>query len=310
MKVTLITTGLILAMLPLGCRPVQPESPPQTAIVANTHLVAEKGPNRLQEYLQVIEGTWVNEGYYLGVEEGQILKEAEADLTIYIDPTKTLNQQALIVVSEYCRPGYIQYLHFELVFDHLEFVGGSADGCFLDMPKIDYMEIRFEVEDQDTILIYEAREMEYEYEQVVRLRRSKHHLIEETQWACGLQEYLNSFLREGRFDLYTASGELISSEDAFGLTALEEELEYFNVFSYFWPGYEELCLRAETEIVTIGGTWPGSEIQVYAIEWDVDEIRLFHTNYGELAEDQSYPVDKGDLAYRIIPYQQLSLPDL
>lgn len=310
MKVTLIITTLFLALLQPGCGPSSREAIPPADITSNAHFAAEKGPNHLQEYLKVIEGTWINEGYYLGVEEGQLLKETEADLTIFIDPTKTLNQQALIVVSEYCRPGYIQYLHFELVFDHLEFVGGSADGCFLDMPKIDYMEIRFEVENQDTILIYEAREMEYEHEQVVRLRRSKHHLIEETQWACGLQEYLNSFLREGRFNLYTTSGELISTEEAFGLTAFEEELEYFNVFSYFWPGYEELCLRAETEVVTIGGNWPGSDLQVYAIEWDVDEIRLYLTDFGEVDVDQSYPVTKGELAYTIKPYLPLQQPDL
>lgn len=268
------------------------------------------GPDLLRQYLSVIEGTWVNEGYFLGVEDGEILTEREADLMIEIDPSKTLGGQALIVVSEYCRPELVQYLHFELVFDHLELVGASTDGCFFDMPKIDYMEIRFEVEGNDTIVIYEAQEMEYEFQQSERMRRATHQLATPKAWSCGLQAYLQAIFEQDQFELYTADGTLMSPEEAFGLTAFRDDLEYLSAFSYFWPGYEEMCIRADMEVVMIGGSYPGADLQIYAIEWDVDEIRLFETNLGSESDDAAFPVEKGTLAFRIVPFQVYGAPDL
>lgn len=268
------------------------------------------GPDLLRQYLSVIEGTWINEGYYLGVEDGAILTERAADLMIEIDPSKTLGGQALIIVSEYCRPEMVQYLHFELVFDHLEFVGASTDGCFFDLPKIDYMEIRFEVEGNDTILIYEAQEMEYEFQQSERMRRATHQLSTPEAWSCGMQVYLKAIFEQDQFELYTAEGELTSPAEAFGLTAFRDDLEYLSAFSYFWPGYEELCVQAEMEVVMIGGSYPGADLQIYAIEWDVDEIRLYETNLGSESDDAAFPLEKGTLAFRIIPFQVYGAPDL
>lgn len=305
MKKSLLILLVAAATLLAGWSIMSPKEP---------HAVAEQpldieGPDLLRQYLSVIEGSWINEGYFLGVEDGEILTEREADLMIEIDPSKTLGGQALIVVSEYCRPELVQYLHFELVFDHLEFVGASTDGCFFDMPRIDYMEIRFEVEGNDTILIYEAQEMEYEFQQTERMRRATHQLSSPEAWSCGLQEYLHAIFEQGQFELYSAEGRLISPEEAFGLTAFRDDLEYLSAFSYFWPGYEEMCVRADMEVVLIGGSYPGADLQIYAIEWDVDEIRLYETNLGSESEDSAFPVKKGPLAFTIVPFQVQDAPD-
>lgn len=306
MKKTLLIFLLAIATLLIGWGMIRPEKvlpPPEVEIIP-------QGPDLLRQYLSVLEGTWINEGYYLGVEKDEILIEREADVMIEIDPSKTLGGQALIVVSEYCRPELVQYLHFELVFDHLELVGASTDGCFFDMPRIDYMEIRFEVEGNDTILIYEAQEMEYEFQQTERMRRATRQLSTPEAWSCGLQAYLHAIFEQGQFELYSAEGTLISPEEAFGLTAFRDDLEYLSAFSYFWPGYEEMCVRADMEVVMIGGSHPGADLQIYAIEWDVDEIRLYETNLGSESDDAAYPLEKGKLAFTIVPFQIYDSPDL
>lgn len=306
MKKTLLIFLLAGATLVAGWSMISPQ---RDSVVPEPQNIT-KGPDLLRQYLSVIEGSWINEGYYLGVEEGEILTERKADLMIEIDPSKTLGGQALVVVSEYCRPEMVQYLHFELVFDHLEFVGASTDGCFFDMPMIDYMEIRFEVEGNDTILIYEAQEMEYEFQQSERMRRATHQLSTPEAWSCGLQAYLEAIFEQDHFELYTAAGELVSPEEAFGLTAFRDDLEYLSAFSYFWPGYEEMCVRADMEVVMIGGSSPGADLQIYAIEWDMDEIRLYETNLSSESDDAAFPVEKGKLAFTIVPFEVRSAPDL
>lgn len=308
MKKLLLLIVLALALLLLGWKWW---SQPQQALPVPLQAVNEApGPNPLREYLRIVEGTWANEGYLRGVANGQILRERQPDLSLRIDPNKVLGNQALIVVSEYCRPGWIEYLHFSLVNDHLELVGASQDGCFFQLPLMDYMEISYQLEEGDTVLVLEAQEMEGENFLQERLLRTNHSTTEASHWHCGLQSYLNALLQEGQFEIYDAEGLLISPQDAFGTEALNEELAYFDAYSPFWPGYEELCFRANLEVVVMGGTYPGDETTIYAVEWDVNEIRLFQTASDARSEDGTYPLRRGELAFRIVPFAIHRQPDL
>lgn len=308
MKKLLLILLLALALLLLGWKWwSQPKLAVSSPATASTEA---PGPNPLREYLRIIEGAWANEGYLQGVANGQILRERQPDLSLLIDPNKVLGNQALIVVSEYCRPGYIEYLHFSLVNDHLELVGASQDGCFFQLPLMDYMEISYQLEEGDTVLVLEAQELEGENFLLERLLRTSHATTEASHWHCGLQAYLNALLSEGQFDLYDGEGLLISTKDAFGTDALEDELAYFDAHSPFWPGYEELCYRADLEVVVMGGTYPGDETTIYAVEWDVNEIRLFHTTVEPNADDGPFPLRRGELAFRIVPFAIHGQPDL
>lgn len=308
-----LIAGLATLLILLGlsyfreAAPSVATSAPQLAVLPAA--TTAPGPNPLQGYLQQIEGLWVNEGYARGVAAGEILQEREADFSVEIDAQKILGDQALIVVSEYCRPGLAQYLHFRLVDQHLEMVGASVDGCYFDMPRIDFMEIRYQVEAGDTVLVYEARETEYEHYQSERLVKARGTLAQPGQFHCGLQAYLGAMLRQGNFELYDAEGQLLAPQEVFG-SAYGEELSYLEAFSYFWPGYEELCVRADFEVVVIGGAHPTANIDIYAIEWDVREIRLYETRVADYSEDGAFPLEKGALRYHIVPSQVQAAPDM
>ena len=302
MNPKILLTCCVAVVFTNGCNVVPVDGLPQN--VHETALLDEQSPVRLEEYLQLIDGTWVNEGYFLGVESGEILKEQEADLTIHIDPSRIFDHQALVMVSEYCRSESLQYLQFKLVQDRLELVGGNSNGCFFDLPRIDLMQIRYQVEGQDTVLVYEVKEVEYAHEQVLRLRKNSHHLIRDQQWSCGLQTYLNSILAAGQYEIVDAWGNLISREAASAPSIFAGSLEHLPPFSIYQSDYQSLCLQAETEIVVLGGTADGSSRSVFAIEWDVDEIRLYHTNHRKQSWNQTLPIKKETLAYVIRPAQK------
>ncbi len=314
MKRTIFFLILLPVLVLLGWRWVAQVFTPSPVITDSPTLsnMADdrEGTDRLRSYLTVIEGTWVNEGYAKGVEDGEILRERQADLSLQIDANRVLGDRALIVVSEYCQPGQAEYLHFSLVFNHLELVGASAAGCVFDIPQIESMEIKWVEDEGDTILIYEAREAEYQNFQMERLVRQKQTLAQPSDWHCGLQAYLNDLLRSGQYEIYDAQGTIVSPEEAFGVRALEEEVSFFESYSYFWPGYEELCVRSDQEVVVLGGTYPGAETRILAIEWGVNEIRLFETSVRNTSQDGAYPLQKGELAYLVVPFRVQGDPDL
>ncbi|MEZ4851388.1 MAG: hypothetical protein R3B93_22795 [Bacteroidia bacterium] len=245
----------------------------------------------LIHYVNAIQGLWQEIGFI-----------DQAGFNLKIDPSNISDSTVKISVSDYYFPGMVEYLHFAYRNQRLEYTGASREDNFFDLNRIDFIYIWYEVEGRDTTLVYEAREMEYENYVKIRMRRNSISNLPPDFWACGLQQHLSSLIASGNFEIYDRLGNLTNEEHAFGTTALAEELTFFEDNAVLWPMYEETCVRAEFEMVVIGSFNPGGSAEIYGIEWEPDEIRLYET-HSVATIDGLFPLVKGELMFTIRPTQ-------
>jgi hypothetical protein len=259
--------------------------------------IQKQAPENLEAYAQQIAGLWETPS---GDEE-----EEKTGFSLLIDPRLISDGQLKIVESEYCRPGMAEYLHFILKEDKLSYTGASLDGCFFDLDRIHFIDIWYEIIDGDTVLQYEAAEMEYE-------NYSKHTLYhqgtpdhETNIWRCALQSHLIALLRENKVNIYDAEGEPKDPQILFADESMFGGVYYYDAYTAFWPDYEEICYQAPFDIVILGGV----DKQIYAIDWQPDSIFLYSTFTAENEQDQLNWLKKGSLRYTIIPDEPQPKPE-
>lgn len=262
------------------------------ALLASLFLLgsgAPQGEDALRKYVKAIQGTWISLPDYSSEMEAE-----RPDLLIHIDPALIQNGQVRIVISDYCGEAEADYLHFSLHGERLKYVGASQDGCFFDMTRLDFAYLSFEVDGPDTLLVYEAQEIEYANYQYHKLLRMPPAQID-AGWACRLQGYLTTFLREGSYRIYGGNDRELSLSQAFGSEAVIAEMAFLNEHPVLFPGLEELGVTTPFDIVMIGSVHPAGNANIYAIEWRNEAIYLYETyiEYGELAQ--------GNLCYVLVP---------
>jgi hypothetical protein len=255
---------------------------------------------RLKQFLQQAKGLWAEEGYVLGLRAGQLLQEQATGLTLDIRPERIAAGRAQIFVSDFCRPELADYLLFRLEDGVLVYEGASLAGCSFDISWIGEMRIRKLTEGGETVLLYEMQDADAGEWTRERLRR----LPEGPQasaWHCQMQSALIRLLQQPGSQIFDSAGRALSPEEAFGSASLMDELAYLDRYSLFWPLFEEVCVRAPFEVVIIGALHPGGSAEVYAIEWDSEEVRLYETHSAEESEDGYFPLKRGALRFRILP---------
>lgn len=287
-----ILIGLLSVLVLVVTASIKPAELPKAA------LTSVGGDEILRSYLQKIEGNWVDEGYAKGLSEGQLMQEPHPGLMLDIQATRIQDHQALIVVSEYCRPDLAEYLRFRLQDGQLVYSGAAREGCYFDIPQTNFIHIRREGEGESLTLVYEVSETGHENYQKERMLRNP--APEVAAWHCGLQTFLTRLLRSGNSTIYDASGRELSLAQAMGSEAAAEELSYLERYTLFWPMYEEVCVRADFEIVVFGSLQPGGPAAIYAIEWGSEDIRLYETLTSSNSRDGFFPLEKGKLRFRIV----------
>ena len=115
----------------------------------------EKPAGALEEYVEKIEGIWVNEHRDTDLGEPDVMWIEVKREWIY-------RNQVRIKISEYCKPGFAEYLVFDLVDNKLIYVGAVDKNGSFCMLYLDYAEISYEIEDGETVLYYESCEAELE----------------------------------------------------------------------------------------------------------------------------------------------------
>jgi len=115
----------------------------------------EKPNGALEEYVEKIEGIWVNEHRDTDLGEPDVMWIEVKREWIY-------RNQVRIKISEYCKPGFAEYLVFDLVDNKLIYVGAVDKNESFCMLYLDYAEISYEIEEGETILYYESCEAELE----------------------------------------------------------------------------------------------------------------------------------------------------
>lgn len=236
---------------------------------------APKGEDALRKYVKAIEGTWISLPDYAAAFESE-----RPDLLIHIDADLIEKGQIRIVVSDYCGETQADYLHFELQGERLKYVGASEDGCFFDMTRLDFVYLSMEVNDRDTLLTYEAQETEYanyQYHKLVRMPPAKL----EGGWACRMQTYLTTFLREGSYRILDAHACELSLAQAFGDENVVAEMSFANEHPVLIPMLEEIGVSTPFDIVMIGSVHPTGNAELYAIEWQKEAIYLYETYFEE-----------------------------
>lgn len=262
--------------------PVLPHNSDQNITAAESELF---------NFVETIQGTWAE----------PFTNNDGSRFIITIEPHNISGDKIRIQINDYYLPGIIDYLWFRLDKDKLVYTEASYDDCFFDLTRIEYIHIWTAMKGADPVLVYEAREAEYQNFVFRKLTRITPDNYVTGTWACGLQEVLTSYLSEDNFRVFNAEGYEVTPEMAFGTAAVVEEMEFFEDNAYLWPMYEEICIRTDFDMVVIGGFYPGGSATIYAIEWDPEEIRLYQTYVAPGSEDGTFPILKGDLIYRILP---------
>jgi len=254
----------------------------------------------MSQFIHKIEGSWVEEIYVRKMALDTNFEEEGPDLLLDIRKENQRGDRIAIYIAEYCRPEEAEYLLFGLEDGRLIYKGAEWDGCVIDIARIDFMSITYQEEEGLPLLTFEAREVDYQYHQKVRLLR----LPEEQAalgWHCQMQYHLIDILTEGNYTLYDSNYQKITLLEAFGNENLLEELSFFEAFHTAWPMYEEICVSAPFEVVVLGDNHPKGNMQVYAIEWSSSQIKLYETYVSPESEDGIYPLQKGNLKVIMLP---------
>lgn len=132
------------------------------------HIIAESkedlpssASNDLFIYIQRLEGSWLS-----------LREDDKDDLWIRIHTNGIEGDKVKIFVSEYCRLGIANYLIFELYQNSLCYVAAVDGDCIYRPIYLDFAEIRYEIIDEEVVLLYESVEAEKENYILRRLVRT------------------------------------------------------------------------------------------------------------------------------------------
>ncbi|MCI4668053.1 MAG: hypothetical protein MRZ79_07820 [Bacteroidia bacterium] len=272
----------------------------------NTEFTKLENPD-IKSFVKKIEGTWVNESFVASKALNSVQDELEPEILIDIRSAHIKGKQLAIYIAEYCRPEEAEYLLFGFDGEKLTYEGAEWEGCVIDIARIDFMQISLEEKQSLEILTFEAREVDHQNHQKIKLLR----LPEETTqvgWHCTMQYHLIEILTKGSYSLFNPDFKELTLLEAFGKENLLDELTFFEAFHTTWPMYEEICVSAPFEIVVLGENHPKGQMNIYGIEWNSSEIRLYETHVAKESEDGVFPLVKGDLKVILIP--KLQFPPL
>lgn len=307
MKKYLRTISFLILFILCGWGLAQliPQLPPISGKQELATYTSSSDSVELMLLLEKIQGSWVDQGYVTGFQDGALMYEPEPDFLLDIRPENRRGNGIAIYVSEYCRPEEADYLIFEYIKGRLVFVGAEWDACFLDIPRIDFMVLGYDATNDR--IRYEARETEYQHHVQLELARRP---ALANGWHCHMQYHVIDILTQGSYTLLGPDYHILSVAEAFGQEDLLDDLFFFEQFSSLWPMFEEICVRAPFEVVVLGGLSPGSVQKVYAIEWNSAEIRLYDTFAGTDSEDGVFPLEKGSLRVIIVPEVRAVVPEV
>ena len=275
-----------------------------TCLWAGPLALPAQSPESLAAVVHRFAGPWVEEGYALGLQAGTLPPGARPAVEIEIDPALLHAGEVSLVLAEYCQPGMAQYLRFRWAEDRLVYAGATLDGCAIDLPRIDYMELRWEIGEGDTLLVFEAQETEYANFVQARLRRYPEAAPLAPGWACGLQGPLLDLLIQGAYTVYDPAGNPLSLDAALGLPAAVEELTRFDAHSQLLPMLEEICVRTSFDLVVLGSLRPGGVVHLLGIDWAPDAIYLYETQPAAGEAGDLLPLVRGPLFLMIVPEGQ------
>lgn len=162
-----------------------------------------------------------------------------------------------------------------------------------DLARLDHLWLQPQQSEEGLRMRYQAQETDASYVADFWLRPQSEASI---GWACQYQHPLTELLSQEGYRMLGADLQPLTAAQAFGTNQIGEELRFFANHPTLLPMYETWCACTDFDIVVIGGVYPGSAVQVYGIEWDQNEIRLFET---QLAPEAT--LTRGDLLYRILP---------
>lgn len=251
-------------------------------------------------FVERIEGTWVNEEFANRQALGQARESDQPDLLLDIRKANLQDSLLAIYIAEYCRPEEAEYLLFRFDGKNLVYKGAIWEGCYVDIARIDFMTISYKEIQGLPLLSFEAREVDHQNHQKLDLLRLPDEEFQ-SGWHCTMQYHLIDILSEGTYTLYDPDFKELTLLEAFGSENLVEELKFFEAFHTAWPMYEEICVSAPFEVVVLGENNPAGSMNIFAIEWNSSEIRLYETLVHDESEDGVFPLVKGDLKVIIVP---------
>lgn len=270
--------------------------------------VSAKDSLGLIQYVQKIEGSWVDEHFANQTALGLNEESDGPDLLLDIRSANIKDDLLAIYVAEYCRAEEAAYLLFGFDGQKLIYKGAEWEGCFIDIARIDFMSITYKEMQGLPVLSFEAREVDHQNHQRVDLLRLPEE-VAESGWHCSMQYHLMDILTKGNYTLYSPQFQELTLLEAFGSENLLEELSFFEAFHTAWPMYEEICVSAPFEVVVLGEIHPRGAMNVFGIEWNSSEIRLYETFVHEESEDGVFPLVKGELKVILIPKLHLPQPE-
>lgn len=246
---------------------------------------------QLPPWLHDLAGTWVEMG-------SPRAPELAPTPVLEIRPEWISAREVRLVATDYCASGEADFLLFAVEPESrtLTYVGAERDGQDVGVPRLMRMELRLDPRSDAPRLHYMVEEIDASYLADFWLHPMPSDLPT-GGWACGPQLPFTALLSSGDFALYNADRQALTLRQAFGTGMIAEELQFLARHPNLLPMYETWCATSAFDIVVVGGVYPGSEVQVYAIEWEETEIRLYETS---LPAD-SHELQKGNLRFQLIP---------
>jgi len=218
------------------------------------------------------------------------------DFRLDVREVRTDLGQMIIYLADYQPPGLpiLITLRWHEGNQRWEYAYASRGEEPFDLARLDYLCLQAEHTTHGLRLHYQVQEIDASYVADFWLRPQNEGSI---GWACQYQEPLTTLLSQEGYRILGADLQPLRAAEAFGTDQIADELRFFARHQTLLPMYETWCACTDFEIVVIGGIYPGSAVQVYGVEWDHDEIRLYETEL----EPQGTALMRGDLRYRILP---------
>lgn len=245
----------------------------------------------LEAYVAAIEGNWITDTRTYLYDEPEAY---ENFVRIAIDPANIEGDEIKIVVNEYCWPEFAQYLYFKLEDNKLVYTGASINNCRLDYHRIDYIYISYQKVKGETMLVYEAQEMESQNYIREVLVRTEPDLLGNIQIEKGLENHLIALLKEEHYTIYDTLGNWVMPKAIFGS---EIEAEYIQGPTTIWFTEGDISTKVDFAVLLTGGKNPWGPGDIYGIEWYDSRIDLFETYW---ADNEDRRLLKGDLVYTIV----------
>lgn len=253
--------------------------------------------NELSAFAERMKGVWV----YEKADSLQLLNPFENhELLIQINPLHIVDGQLKVKISTYCFPAEADYLHFEYTGDFLTCVQASKAHKTFPFERLAHLRLSEHIVSGDTSLFYEAKSADRQIIEKKYLQRVDKLNLESAYWACGLQSYLEDFLRFGAYIVYDHRKQAQLDNPLFDTFEPEIEFEYLAPFMPYFPMYEEYCIRADFPIVVLQSLQTNPPSKIFAIEWKRDRIELYATGVSENSLDGAFPIRREALAFSLI----------